>query len=429
MLIEFYGKNFGCFRDEFRLSMLATDIEPGSQRGIIEVEIDGDDEPLRLLRCAAIYGPNASGKSTVIRAATALNFLISSSLRFESDAPIGPFEPFRLESRSQRKPVMLGLQAVVSKKVLEYRVEFDHGRFRHELLIEHGTNGPVELFSRNGQQEVTGKWTENKRFSLLSSSFRHNVLLLSLADRVVPDLARDLAVSFRRLLRVHDACTSFESQLPGFGRAARLARTDKKFGGWMLGLLRSADLGIVSYKIKDEEVEIAPLLRADDQEGAVVPPARQIEPRLTFVHAGKESSTELPYLRESNGTRALVERVPYLYELTHGKSGSVWFMDELDASLHPNTLEFLIRLFNNDLPIESIKGQLIFTTHETALMDGEASDAALRRDQIWFTEKVNGGASRLYSLAEYKERQNLNMRRRYLQGRYGALPAIGTFGE
>ena len=67
MLLEFYGRNFGCFRDEFRLSMLATDVDPGSDRGVVEVKVEGEDEPLRLLRAVAIYGPNGSGKSTVLR--------------------------------------------------------------------------------------------------------------------------------------------------------------------------------------------------------------------------------------------------------------------------------------------------------------------------------------------------------------------------
>jgi AAA15 family ATPase/GTPase len=79
MLIELYGQNFGCFRDEFRLSMLATDIDLDSDRGIVEVKVEGDDEPLRLLRAVAIYGPNGSGKSTVLNAAKSLGLLISST--------------------------------------------------------------------------------------------------------------------------------------------------------------------------------------------------------------------------------------------------------------------------------------------------------------------------------------------------------------
>ena len=76
-----------------------------------------------------------------------------------------------------------------------------------------------------------------------------------------------------------------------------------------------------------------------------------------------------------------------------------------------------------------MRGQLIFATHETALLDAEAKDAVLRRDQVYLTEKDSSGASRLYSVAEFKERNNLNLRRRYLQGRYGALPALGQFGD
>jgi hypothetical protein len=76
-----------------------------------------------------------------------------------------------------------------------------------------------------------------------------------------------------------------------------------------------------------------------------------------------------------------------------------------------------------------VRGQLVFATHETGLLDAEAKDAVLRRDQIYLTEKDSTGASRLYSVAEFKERNNLNLRRRYLHGRYGALPAVGILGD
>ena len=74
-------------------------------------------------------------------------------------------------------------------------------------------------------------------------------------------------------------------------------------------------------------------------------------------------------------------------------------------------------------------GQLIFATHETSLLDAEGKNAVLRRDQIYLTEKDAFGAARLYSVAEFRERNNLNIRRRYLQGRYGALPSLGDFSD
>ena len=96
--------------------------------------------------------------------------------------------------------------------------------------------------------------------------------------------------------------------------------------------------------------------------------------------------------------------------------------------MHPVLLQAVIGQFNR-MPAHKAHGQLVFTVHETSLLDAEAKNAVLRRDQIYFTEKDTNGASRLYSLAEFRERNNLNIRRRYLQGRYGALPAVGSFAE
>jgi AAA15 family ATPase/GTPase len=115
--------------------------------------------------------------------------------------------------------------------------------------------------------------------------------------------------------------------------------------------------------------------------------------------------------------------------LLHGKAIVAYFVDEIGASLHPHLLEGTIRRFNCEANPKSIRGQMVFATHETKPLDAEARDATLRRDQIYLTDKDASGASRLYSVAEFKERNNLNLRRRYLQGRYGALPALTGLGD
>lgn len=425
MLIEFFGRNFGCFRDEFRLSMLATDIDPNSDRGIVEVEVEGDEEPLRLLRCAAIYGPNASGKSTVLRSAMALYYLLRASGGFESERPLDPYEPFLLEKKYRSRPVMLGLRAIVARKVYEYIVEFDRKQFLLEELVE---VGPVErkVLFRRELQEVIGPWINHRRFSLLSESFRPNSLLLSLADRLAPDLADGLALSFRRLLRHYDSSESTLQSFGGIGEAAGKVRRDAEFGRWILPWLKSADLGIVNYEVKEVEVSLS---IEDELEESSIKPNKQRGYALMFTHGGRDGGKSIPYPRESMGTRKLVGLASYIYSLSHGKNSRAYFIDEIGASMHPKMLDSIIRHFNCDLSPEAAKGQLVLTTHETSLMEGEARNAALRRDQVWFTEKASDGASRLYSLVDFRERQNLNMRRRYLQGRYGALPAIETLGE
>ncbi len=129
------------------------------------------------------------------------------------------------------------------------------------------------------------------------------------------------------------------------------------------------------------------------------------------------------------GTRRFLDLAPFFFDVSQGNSAITFFVDELDASLHPVLLGQLVRHFNCELPQAHVQGQLIFAAHETGLIDDKAKEAILRRDQVYFTEKNSSGAARLYSLAEFKERNNLNIRRRYLQGRYGALPSLGDFME
>ena len=428
MLIEFFGRNFGSFRDEFHLSMLATDIDPGNDRGVLHVPIEGEEEPLRLLRCAAIYGPNASGKSNLLRAANALKFLIGASGSFASDKPIHPYEPFLLDDKSCRNPVMLGLRAVVDTRLYEYMIEFNREEFLREELAQIGPKQDQHLFVRS-KTAVSGPWTSHKQFELLTESFRQNALLLSLADRLAPAIAGGLATGFVKLLDFHNQTIGPYSWF-AHEYAAQAAR-EPTFANWLVSLLQGADTGIV-----DCEVVRAPRASERDQHEVRSPTQaeRMRQPsrpkyRLQFFHAGTEGAARIPYWRESLGTRKIVELAPIVHELIFGDERRAYFVDEIAASIHPVLLEAMIRRFNCEGKPESVRGQLIFATHETTLLDAEAKDALLRRDQIYLTDKDASGASRLYSVAEFKERNNLNLRRRYLHGRYGALPAVGSLGD
>jgi AAA15 family ATPase/GTPase len=424
MLLELYGENFGCFRDEFRLSMLATDIDPGSDRGVVEVNIEGDDEPLRLLRAVAIYGPNASGKSTVLRAANALRWLILKTREMASDAALTPYEPFALAG--EQEPVRLGIKCVIDHRVYDYEVCFDRTHFLSERLSWLGMEGEQCLLDRQNLK-ASGEWLKDDRFAWLAKDFRENVLLLALADRFAPTLSKNIAGGLRRMLRAF-------VQMPDFpwrgSFVARRARDDSEFSSWLLAQLKSADLGVEDLRVEEEKTVVHfKALDANGQEGE--PSGQREETRyyLTLLHRADEGAVPIPYHRESGGTRRLVDLSRPFYDLAHSPEPTALFVDEIHESLHPTLLQSIIRHFNCETPMDEVRGQLIFATHETALLDAEAKNAILRRDQVYLTEKDASGAARLYSVAEFKERNNLNLRRRYLQGRYGALPSWGSGEE
>src|SRR5690606_6474474 len=152
---------------------LATDIDPHSDRGVINVSIEGDDEPLKLLRAVAIYGPNASGKSTVLRAASALRYLISTTRRLRSEERLRPYEPFALK---EKEPVRLGVKAAVNHRVYDYEVRFDRTHFLSERLLWLKPDGdPILLLDRQ-DRKADGEWMRDERFALLAKDFRRNAL-------------------------------------------------------------------------------------------------------------------------------------------------------------------------------------------------------------------------------------------------------------
>lgn len=435
MLIELFGKNYGCFRDEFALSMLASDIDPKNSRGIVEVRLDGEDEPLRLLRAAAIYGPNASGKSTVIKAAGTLRKLMTEGGANITKSLGAFYEPFLLGAgKSQLSK--LGVKAVVSGKVYEYACEFDAQGFAVESFTQHTAKGERVLFRRDGT-EVRGEWLNDEKFKLLSQDMRQATSLLWTVDQFAPSLSGALVKGMCDVLGVFDMGKRFGSQ--DDDTVAKQVDADPKFREWLLEILRFSDLGVRDVKTvasteakrraetqRTRDLNLARKRSLPRQFRSQLIISRETEnDSLSLAHTSDNGEVYFDFEQESFGTQWLTQLAPVIYSLLNSETPKAIFVDEIDSSLHPTVLSGLIHKFNCETPVNEVKGQLIFTTHETALLEGEAKDAILRRDQIYLTQKDASGAAKLYSVADFNERQNLNVRRRYLQGRYGALPSLG----
>lgn len=200
-----------------------------------------------------------------------------------------------------------------------------------------------------------------------------------------------------------------------------------------LGLLRFADLGITEVALNEQEIsaEVKSMLRnffdnlslGDSVEKLDVDAFFEEEKKkILFFHSGEEGASRfpLPLEMESSGTVAwLLLGVPALEAV---RSGAVFMVDELDSSLHPRLAAALVRIFRDE-EINSTGAQLVFTSHDTSLM-GHLIGDSLTRDEVWFTEKAIDGSTNLFALNEFPSRVSDNFEKRYLQGRYGAVPMI-----
>jgi hypothetical protein len=198
--------------------------------------------------------------------------------------------------------------------------------------------------------------------------------------------------------------------------------SDTRLRNLVSRMVQQADLGVADMELRDVELTAAQrklFAGMVSESGGTHPPSEPRLRRIRLLHRFGKDSIEFDPDMESAGTRAYLGILgPVLNSLV---AGSVLCVDELESSLHPLLASQLVGLFN-DKSSNSKGGQLIFNTHDATLLD----HANLRRDQIWFTEKGNDGASHLYPLTDFKPRINENLRSGYLQGRYGAIPFLSS---
>ena len=361
---------------------------------------------LDLLRCSAIYGPNASGKSNVFGALAFMIAAIRDSHRvWTPDAEI-PRTAFLLESSYFHAPSTFVVDFLVADVHYEYGFEVDSARVLREWLFAFPRNRKQEWFTRDVHRDKEFNFSrhmsgENRAISGLT---RPNSLFLSAAAQNNHTL----------LLPIHQWLT--ESTV--VDRTARFiaefnadqACKDSSIRAGVLKLLRTADLGIVDMEVvESDHTSLWDQLFNRD--------VREV--RLHHRAAQGSTVTPLPFESESDGTRTLFTfAAPIVLKL---RDGGVLVVDELDRSLHPHLAMHIVRLFN-DPETNPKNAQLIFNTHDTNLLD----TSLMRRDQIWFTEKGDDGATRLFPLTDYRARKSENIERGYLQGRYGAVPSLRT---
>jgi uncharacterized protein len=425
MLLAFRAENVRSFRNEFELSLLATSQAEAAY--VREIDSGGAGRPLRVLPTAGIFGANASGKSNVLEAMDDMRVCVLHSFRHIGQRV---YWPFRLDPQAASRPSRYEIDLILEGVRHEYGFVLDQDQVIEEWAYRYPHGRAATIFHRTGERIETGV-AGRRETRAVQALVRPDSLLLSAAAAANHSLLVPLYDWFRRnLLLAHER-----------NRANRQAFTIEQLdetgnGGnrkRVLDLLRAADLGIVD--VKEDATPIDPRVREmmtrairevlgeeaalDERDLDQLPEVEGFGFKL--VHHGAGEDMELDPRFESRGTLVWLGLVGAVMAAL--RDGAVLLADELDAGLHPALVAELVRLFQ-DPHANRNRAQLIFNSHDATVLGDSGEDRLLGRDQIWLTEKLADGDTRLYPLTDLRPRKHEAVGRRYLDGRYGATPIL-----
>lgn len=411
MLIQFNFKNYKSFRDEATLDLSAAKMTEFSDR----VVTIGSE---KILPVAAIYGANASGKSNVYNAFEYMSDYVEDSFKYgDEDEKFYEYRPtpFLFDSTSEMAESSFEVYFTLpdDKTGRTYNYGFCVNR---EGVTEEWLNSKAKTAREYSSIFYRGGEKDELDLSGFPKSSRDNIEVALDKQVLIVSLGAKLKVVKCKAIRdwfINNEFANFGDPVMNFVMSRSLPKDfveDESVQKKVIDYLASFD-----EHIKDFRIEKIPH-EGDKKEDTY---------KISALHKKIDSNdmAEIPLALESSGTLKMFTLYPELQEVL--EKGSVFFIDELNARLHPLLVRnFILTFLNPEININH--AQLIFTTHDT----WQLSNQLLRRDEIWFTEKDNNGISTLYSLADFVDEDGARIRKdesyekNYLIGKYGAIPTL-----
>lgn len=418
MLLEFRVKNFRSFRDEQVLSLVASPDKTQLETHGVPTGTSGG---IQALRSAVIYGPNAGGKSNLIKAIHYMRAVVIESAAIKKPGEAYNVQPFRLSPATVSQPTAFEATFLIDGVRHEYGFSLTAERIVQEQLRVYKAFKPQQWFRRDydpalGKDVYSFSAGLKGPKSTWEAATRPNSLFLSMAAQLNSGALRPVFSWFSDKLLVHHEFAQL-----GLDATTRMLKQATGDHGQVLQFLSAADLSIARIELGTRKVP-GHALHLDPAGGKVdLRPTEVEQHEYRFFHDGEQGNAVFGLLDESTGTRNFLTLAGPVIETL--RKGRILVFDEIDASLHTMLVRHLFRLFHD--PRSSPAGaQLIATTHDTSLLDAHG---LFRRDQVWFVEKDSQQASRLTPLSDYSPRKGEALERGYLMGRYGGLPLVGTF--
>lgn len=436
MLLRVILKNFLSFEDEVQFDMF-----PNMRKESLPNHVTMAADSLSILKMAAIYGANGAGKSNMLKGVHFIKRLVSKK-DFLNQSKVSIYF-YALKKDPASQPINLTIEFVTKAgKAFIYYVEIGEDGIKSEVLQESGLGAKENknVFTREGDtlsfavkpsdevQQMIKAWSEKNPFaSLLTINDDMPVLSDKNIDIVKNWFQEELVL------------INFHSLNPAL---IELLRRNKKITAFTSALFKAVDLGINTVKVQTEDFD--EWIRSHNEEQLPIEEfieklnkmqsggiseitknritrnftiedgVRKIS-QLMFEQFGKNGfSKDMDIVAQSDGTVRLLTLVPAFYDAI--KNSKTVLIDEIEHSIHPHLIRELVKFFSQ----QETTGQLIFTTHETCLLDQKF----IRTDEVWLVEKKDG-STHMYSLNDFKIHNTINIANGYMEGRYGAIPFIG----
>jgi len=416
MLLQFKVNNYKSIKDTTTFSMATTSKDKGNSFKVKKYE---------LLQSAIVYGANASGKSNFLKALIFMRRIVLNRDKVILSTDSLKHYPFKLSTETEDSSSSFEMVFFIKETKYRYGFELDASTIYAEWLYADENGKESKLFYRDIDEEELYvnriKFKEGLRLRVSK-----NQLFLWKCDQEGGEISASILQWFSRLNMI-DGMEDGQ-----YVNHAMRQMENKQFKKELIALVKTADIGIEDVFMEEEEIPRSVIedmpLPAELKKQFLESDSLKKVSLLTHHKKYDEENNEIGITtfeldeEESRGTQKFFKMsAPILNTLREGK---VLIIDELDASLHPMLTKYLIKLFHNK-EINKKNAQLIFVTHDTNLLN----PSIFRRDQIWLTQKNRYGATELYSLAQFKNvRKDEDFEKKYIQGKYGAVPYLQDFG-
>ena len=420
MIIDFTIKNYRSFKEAASISLLA---EPLKNDGIAISTTDFKDD---ILPVAGIFGQNAGGKSNIIRA---LSYMIDSMLNTDHiGSPINKnplLQPFLLNANNSNQPIHFELSLWDKDTISQYNYGFevdDSGIVSEWLSLSDRpkTNRRSRMIFERSGNKFTFDSTVRGDLEPLSRRVLDTALAVNIFGNFAEQYSHRLLTILKEQIKIIDSTDA--DKLRRYILERCLA--NEELQARVIRFIKKLDIGINDIRIDKSEIDTTKL-----PEGAKFGFRYQVESSHFIYDDGGnrlEESRNFNFGDESLGTQKIFILAVVLLDALN--KGEMVVIDELGSSLHPFLTKRIVEIFQNP-ELNKHGAQLIFTSHETFLLAKNSLNGKLdlRRDQIWFADKGAGEASVLRCLSEYKTKKEYDLAKRYLEGRFGAVPVIKSW--